>query len=69
MDERKRICFTKYAEAYDVVKEYVSLKSDDEDLETLLKILDLIHEKDVSVRRALDMLEDAKTIMMEMVRA
>lgn len=69
MVKGKKTLFTKYVDAHDFIKDYIPLESDDDDLETILQMLDLIHEKDVSVRQALDMLKDARTIILEMVSA
>lgn len=69
MVKGKKTLFTKYVDAYDFIKDNIPLESDGEDLETVLQMLDLIHEKDVSIRQALDMLKDARTIILEMVSA
>lgn len=68
MEKEKIEYFTCYAEIYEWVKTNMPLKSDEKELRTVLLILDLMKEVDVtSIKTALDMLEDAKAILLETV--
>lgn len=68
MEKEKIKYFTCYAEIYEWVKVNMPLKTDEKELRTVLLILDLMKEMDVtSIKTALDMLEDAKAILLETV--
>lgn len=66
MDKKEIKYFEKYTDAYEFVKENIPLETDEDDLKTVLKMLDLIQENGSNIRIALEMLKDAKTILLEM---
>ena len=66
MAKKETTYFEKYIDAYDFVCENIPLETDGDDLETVLKMLDLIQSNGSNIRIALEMLKDARTILLEM---
>lgn len=60
--------YENFQEAYQDVGEKLALKTKGEKTECALKILDYMREQgDFNVRTALDILDDAKTVLLELV--
>lgn len=58
-----------FFEAYSRISSDIKLKTDGQELITALVILDLISKiRCINIRKALDILEDARTILMHMIR-
>lgn len=66
MDKKDTTYFEKYIDAYDFVKGNIPLETDGDDLKTVLNMLDLIQSNGSNIRIALEMLKDARTILLEM---
>lgn len=61
--------FDNFCDTYESVREKIALKTDEEGTKCALKILDMIRsQENVSIRTALDILADAKTVLLETMR-
>lgn len=61
--------FDNFCDTYESVREKIALKTDEEGTKCALKILDMIRsQENVSIRTALDILTDAKTVLLETMR-
>ena len=64
MDEETRTLYVQYPNADDFEKEYILMKTKGKDLETAYQIVELIRTNRPSARKALDILEDVKTLLL-----
>lgn len=66
MNNEKKVV-ERYLDLYPVARELCVLKTEGNDLKRALRILDILNEESTNVRTALDILEDSKAILMEVV--
>lgn len=64
MAEETRTLYVQYPETDDFEEEYILLKTKGKDLETAYQIVELIRTNRLSARKALDILEDVKALLL-----
>ena len=64
MAEETRTLYVQYPNADDFEEEYILMKTKGKDLETAYQIVELIRANRPSAGKALDILEDVKTLLL-----
>ena len=64
MAEETQTLYVQYPNADDFEEEYILMKTKGKDLETAYQIVELIRANRPSARKALDILEDVKTLLL-----
>ena len=64
MAEETRTLYVQYPNADDFEEEYILMKTKGKDLETAYQIVELIRTNRLSARKALDILEDVKALLL-----